>query len=76
MSGCYDRRNDERIDQFPCDPDPDGELKSCCEAGNSCASNGLCVSHEDSAITPYYVHGCTVDDWNPDSCPTQCNNCT
>lgn len=74
MSGCYDRRGDERTDQYRCDPDPDGTVKACCNAGNSCATNGLCISNEES-ITPYYIHGCTVEDWDVDTCPRQCYNC-
>ncbi|KAM5354053.1 hypothetical protein ACJ41O_000703 [Fusarium nematophilum] len=74
MSGCYDRRNNENIDHFPCDPD--GDLKSCCERGDSCAGNGLCVTSDGDALTPYFIHGCTIDDWDDPTCPTQCYNST
>ncbi|KAM6519100.1 Hypothetical protein NCS54_00999200 [Fusarium falciforme] len=72
MLACLDSSNNENVDLVPCDPT--GQFKSCCSRGDSCASNGLCVTRDEYAATRYYINGCLVEDWDDPSCPTQCFN--
>lgn len=72
MSGCFDQRRDERLELFACDPD--GDRQACCSKNHRCATNGLCADGAEGIRTFYFVHGCTVDDWNADSCVKQCFN--
>ncbi|RMJ09556.1 hypothetical protein CDV36_010818 [Fusarium kuroshium] len=72
MLACLDRSNNENVDLVPCDPT--GVFKSCCSRGDSCASNGLCVTSDKTALTPYFINGCLVEDWDDPTCPTQCFN--
>ncbi|KAF4974478.1 hypothetical protein FZEAL_8616 [Fusarium zealandicum] len=74
MSGCYDRSNNENLDLFQCDSDPDGDLKSCCGRGDSCASNGLCVTSSNDTLTPYFINGCAEEDWSDPTCLRQCDD--
>lgn len=72
MLACLDPSNNEKVDLVPCDPT--GGFKSCCSRGDSCASNGLCVTSDKDADTFYFINGCLVEDWDDPSCPTQCFN--
>ncbi|KAI8715054.1 hypothetical protein NCS52_01012200 [Fusarium sp. LHS14.1] len=72
MSACLDSSNNENVDLVPCDPT--GRFKSCCLRGDSCASNGLCVTSDESGVAHYFIKGCLVEDWDDPSCPTQCFN--
>jgi hypothetical protein len=71
MSSCFGTDKNENLKLFACDPD--GDLKSCCSPGDSCASNGLCVSPNDDALTPYFINGCTDENWDDPTCLKQCD---
>ncbi|RGP63844.1 hypothetical protein FLONG3_9738 [Fusarium longipes] len=71
MSSCYGSDKNENLKLFACDPD--GDLKSCCSPGDSCASNGLCVSPNDDVLSPYFINGCTDENWDDPTCLKQCD---
>ncbi|KAF4449058.1 hypothetical protein F53441_7602 [Fusarium austroafricanum] len=74
MARCYDKDRNENQGLYPCDTDPDSDLKSCCSPGDSCASNGLCIAPlGKNVLTPYFINGCTKDDWDDPTCIQQCD---
>ncbi|KAL3491746.1 hypothetical protein BJX62DRAFT_251054 [Aspergillus germanicus] len=74
MAVCYDTNGNEDTSQFPCSAD--GSPAQCCEIGQLCASDGLCVNNgTEPGLTKYSIHGCSVQDWTDgqvDTCPHQC----
>lgn len=74
MSTCFDRSSNQNLKFVACDAT--GSLKSCCAPGDSCASNGLCVTSSTDTLTPYFINGCTEQNWDSDTCLKQCDSCT
>ncbi|CAG7564306.1 unnamed protein product [Fusarium equiseti] len=72
MTSCYGRDRNQVLDLFACDPK--GDLKSCCGRGDSCASNGLCVTSNKDTLSPYFINGCTDDNWDDPTCLHQCDD--
>jgi hypothetical protein len=70
MASCFGEDKNEVLDQFACDPS--GKIKSCCSRGDSCASNGLCVTSNKDALSPYFVNSCTEENWDDPTCITEC----
>jgi hypothetical protein len=76
MTECYNALGNQDSTLYPCSED--GNPSQCCSLGYLCADNGLCVANRTQAedtITPYFITGCTVQDWTGggvDTCPTQC----
>ncbi|KZL68033.1 hypothetical protein CT0861_04157 [Colletotrichum tofieldiae] len=71
MSTCFDRSSNQDLGLVACDPN--GDLKSCCAPSDSCASNGLCVTNRTDTLTPYFINGCTEQNWNSATCLNQCD---
>ncbi|WYZ42224.1 hypothetical protein EsH8_V_001119 [Colletotrichum jinshuiense] len=72
MSTCFDRSSNQNLKFVACDAT--GSLKSCCAPGDSCASNGLCVTSSTDTLTPYFINGCTEQNWDSDTCLKQCDS--
>ncbi|KAL6918162.1 hypothetical protein FSST1_009657 [Fusarium sambucinum] len=70
MASCFGEDKNEVLDQFACDPS--GKIKSCCSRGDSCASNGLCVTSNKDTLSPYFVNSCTEENWDDPTCITEC----
>ncbi|GKU01249.1 unnamed protein product [Fusarium langsethiae] len=70
MASCFGEDRNEVLDKFPCDPS--GKIKSCCARSDACASNGLCVSSSDDVLSPYFISGCTDENWDDPTCITEC----
>ncbi|KAL4879463.1 hypothetical protein BJY04DRAFT_220059 [Aspergillus karnatakaensis] len=71
MAVCYDDKGNEDSSLYTCSQD--GSPAQCCQIGDSCASNGLCVN--DNGHTKYAIRGCSVQDWTDgqvDTCIAQC----
>ncbi|RDW83853.1 uncharacterized protein DSM5745_04179 [Aspergillus mulundensis] len=74
MAICYDTNGNQDTSQFPCSAD--GEPAQCCELGQYCASNGLCVNNgTNDGLTPYSIKGCSVQDWTDGGVDTCTNEC-
>lgn len=72
---CYDADEYKNSEDVPCWESTDGEAVPCCNAehGDSCASNGLCVTSYVGTATPYFIDGFTAPGWTNGSkagCPT------
>ncbi|CAN8103152.1 unnamed protein product [Discula destructiva] len=70
---CYDEHSIPQPTLFPCADT--GESASCCDAGNQCGSNGVCIPAEGTGagdLVPFYINGCTSSDWT--GCPKNCWN--
>ncbi|KAM0358959.1 hypothetical protein ACHAO7_001534 [Fusarium culmorum] len=70
MASCFGEDKNQVLDQFPCDPS--GKVKSCCSRGDSCASNGLCVTSNKDALSPYFINSCTEENWDDPTCIKEC----
>ncbi|KAL4964736.1 uncharacterized protein BDV14DRAFT_174130 [Aspergillus stella-maris] len=68
MPICYNILGNEDPSLFACSDD--GHPAHCCARDQLCASNGLCVNgpSEEEPLTPYTVGGCTVQDFEVDTC--------
>ncbi|KAL4950242.1 hypothetical protein BDW69DRAFT_172611 [Aspergillus filifer] len=68
MPICYNIHGNEDPSLFACSDD--GHPAHCCARDQLCASNGLCVNgpSEEEPLTPYTVGGCTVQDFEVDTC--------
>jgi hypothetical protein len=67
---CYNTWGEEDTNQQPCSvPGADaGAVTWCCKQGDTCLSNGLCLSPESSNLMTQ--QGCTNRNW--DGCTTYC----
>lgn len=73
MVTCYDRNGNEDPTRFPCSAD--GDPAQCCDEGDYCATNGLCIRPKDNGDVGYFQNTCTDPDWingSVPTCPTQC----
>lgn len=69
---CYGHRSPNALflpNYGPCNPQPDS-VSLCCETGQTCLSNGLCVTQ--SGV--YYNGGCTDSTYKAALCPTFCTS--
>ncbi|KAM7192409.1 hypothetical protein V8F20_008869, partial [Naviculisporaceae sp. PSN 640] len=58
---CYDTWGMENKDLVPCSSDDPSKPTSCCNKGDYCLSNGLCLS---TSITNLMIQqGCTDKNW-------------
>ena len=70
---CYglDRVQDGEF--TPCNPE--AEVSSCCWLKDTCLSNGICKTSNDTAGTPYFTGLCTDYSWNsPSECLEICDH--
>ena len=71
---CYGHKgpNAESLPNYgPCNPQA-GSTSLCCEIGQTCLSNGLCVTPD----SVYYNGGCTDSTYKAANCPTFCTSGT
>ena len=57
---------------WPCDNSTSG-ASSCCPAGATCYSNGVCQDEKDG-VNDWLRVGCTDPDW-PEPCLNECTDC-
>ncbi|KAL3469592.1 hypothetical protein BJX99DRAFT_68929 [Aspergillus californicus] len=73
MTACYNLNGNQDETLYPCSAD--GDPIQCCELGQSCASDGLCVNNGTGGLTKYSIYGCTQQNWTDTSVSNCPNNC-
>lgn len=73
QSVCYDTWGKQDPDQLPCAaPGANtGTATSCCNKGDTCLSNGLCMSPQSNNLMTQ--QGCTDKSWAGGSCNRVCS---
>ena len=69
---CYGHTGPDAVslpDYGPCNPQA-GSTSLCCEIGQTCLTNGLCVTPDEV----YYNGGCTDSTYKAAICPTFCTS--